>query len=129
LPNYLRHLDKQVSQIQYFAKNILHRLKAYSYNCRTTEYYQNVSIPPTVGGISLNISIAFGKVLRELRLKKGLSQEQLGFEADLRRTYVSILELGQQQPSLTTLLKLANALNIKASQLMALLEEKLNTKT
>ncbi len=77
----------------------------------------------------MNISIAFGKVLRELRLKKGLSQEQLGFEADLRRTYVSILELGQQQPSLTTLLKLANALNIKASQLMALLEEKLNTKT
>ena len=65
----------------------------------------------------MNISIAFGKVLRELRLKKGLSQEQLGFEADLRRTYVSILELGQQQPSLTTLLKLANALNIKASQL------------
>jgi transcriptional regulator with XRE-family HTH domain len=76
----------------------------------------------------LKISIAFGKVLRELRLNKGLSQEQLGFEADLRRTYVSILELGQQQPSLTTLLKLANALNIKASQLMALLEEKMSNK-
>jgi transcriptional regulator with XRE-family HTH domain len=66
--------------------------------------------------------------LRELRLNKGLSQEQLGFETDLRRTYVSILELGQQQPSLTTLLKLANALNIKASQLMALLEEKMSNK-
>lgn len=76
----------------------------------------------------MKISIAFGKVLRELRLNKGLSQEQLGFEADLRRTYVSILELGQQQPSLTTLLKLANALNIKASQLMALLEEKMSNK-
>jgi len=76
----------------------------------------------------LKVSIAFGKVLRELRLNKGLSQEQLGFEADLRRTYVSILELGQQQPSLTTLLKLANALNIKASQLMALLEEKMSNK-
>ena len=76
----------------------------------------------------MKVSIAFGKVLRELRLNKGLSQEQLGFEADLRRTYVSILELGQQQPSLTTLLKLANALNIKASQLMALLEEKMSNK-
>jgi transcriptional regulator with XRE-family HTH domain len=76
----------------------------------------------------LKVSIAFGKVLRELRLNKGLSQEQLGFEADLRRTYVSILELGQQQPSLTTLLKLAKALNIKASQLMALLEEKMSNK-
>jgi len=77
----------------------------------------------------LKVSIAFGKVLRELRLNKGLSQEQLGFEADLRRTYVSILELGQQQPSLTTLLKLAKALNIKASQLMALLEEKMSNKS
>ncbi len=77
----------------------------------------------------MKVSIAFGKVLRELRLNKGLSQEQLGFEADLRRTYVSILELGQQQPSLTTLLKLAKALNIKASQLMALLEEKMSNKS
>ena len=76
----------------------------------------------------MKVSIAFGKVLRELRLNKGLSQEQLGFEADLRRTYVSILELGQQQASLTTLLKLAKALNIKASQLMALLEEKMSNK-
>lgn len=44
-------------------------------------------------------AVAFGKVLRRLRKEAGLTQEQLGLEADLRRTYVSILELGQQQPS------------------------------
>ena len=75
----------------------------------------------------MDVSIAFGKVLRQLRQSKGLSQEQLGFESDLRRTYVSILELGQQQPSLTTILKLANGLNITASQLMALLEDKIKS--
>ena len=65
---------------------------------------------------------AFGTVLRRLRLEAGMSQEQLGFEADLRRTYVSILELGQQQPSLTTILKLAKALNCAASDMMAEVE-------
>ena len=67
-------------------------------------------------------SIAFGKVLRQLRESSCLTQEQLGFEADLRRTYISILELGQQQPSLTTILKLASALKCPASKLIALVE-------
>ena len=67
---------------------------------------------------------AFGLVLRELRTSKGLTQEELGFEAGVRRTYVSILELGQQQPSLTTILKLASALGVTAGELMALVEQK-----
>ncbi len=70
----------------------------------------------------MDAAIAFGKVLRQLRQDKGLSQEQLGFDAELRRTYISILELGQQQPSLTSIIKLAKALNISASQLIALVE-------
>ena len=73
----------------------------------------------------MDVSIVFGKVLRQLRKGKGLSQEQLGFDANLRRTYVSILELGQQQPSLITIIKLANALDIKASRMIELLEDKL----
>ncbi len=70
-------------------------------------------------------AVAFGKVLRQLRLEAGLTQEELGFEADLRRTYVSILELGQQQPSLTTILKLAKALNQTGSGLVAMIETEL----
>ena len=67
----------------------------------------------------MEISNAFGKALRDRRLKAGLTQEQLGLEADLRRTFVSLLELGQQQPTLTTIFKLATALNIKPSELIA----------
>lgn len=63
-------------------------------------------------------AVAFGKVLRQLRQDAGLTQEQLGFEADLRRTYISSLELGEKQPSLTTILKLAAALGCSAADLI-----------
>lgn len=70
----------------------------------------------------MDAALAFGKVLRRMRQDVGLTQEQLGLDADLRRTYVSILELGQQQPSLTTILKLASALNCSAQQIIANVE-------
>jgi transcriptional regulator with XRE-family HTH domain len=70
----------------------------------------------------LEPAIAFGKVVRQFRLSRGLTQEQLGFEADLRRTYVSILELGQQQPSLSTILKISKALGCSAQELIAAVE-------
>ena len=65
---------------------------------------------------------AFGVVLRRLRREAKLTQENLGFEAELRRTYISILELGEQQPSLSTILKLAKALKISASELVSMVE-------
>ena len=71
-------------------------------------------------------AVAFGKVLRRLRKEAGLTQEQLGLEAELRRTYVSILELGQQQPSLNTLFKLARALNVPAAELVSAVETELS---
>ena len=74
----------------------------------------------------MDAGIAFGKVLRRLREAAGLTQEQLGFEADLRRTYVSILELGQQQPSLTTILKIAQALNCSPGSLLDMVSEEIN---
>jgi transcriptional regulator with XRE-family HTH domain len=73
----------------------------------------------------LDVALAFGKVLRRLRKEAGLTQEQLGLEADLRRTYISILELGQQQPSLTTILKIAKALNRSAREIVGVVEEEL----
>lgn len=74
----------------------------------------------------MDAGIAFGKVLRQLREAAGLTQEQLGFEADLRRTYISILELGQQQPSLTTILKIAQALNCSPGKLLDMVAEEIS---
>ena len=70
----------------------------------------------------MDVAQAFGKVLREARLEAGLTQEQLGLEAGVRRTFVSILELGEQQPTLTTIIKLAAAMKIKPSDLIARVE-------
>lgn len=76
----------------------------------------------------MDIAIAFGKVIRDLRVKAGLTQEQLGFEADLRRTFISLLELGQQQPTLTTIMKLAGPLNTSASRIVASVEKLIQNK-
>ena len=71
-------------------------------------------------------NIAFGIVLRGLRLKSGLSQESLGFAADLQRNYISLMELGRNQPTITTIFKLSNALGISPSELIRMVEGKVD---
>ena len=73
----------------------------------------------------MDAAVAFGIVLRRLRKEAGLTQEELGFDAGLRRTYISILELGQQQPTLSTILKLAKALRRPAGDIVSMVEGKL----
>lgn len=69
------------------------------------------------------IDKTFGNVLRKLRSEKGLSQEAFGFEAGIHRTYVSQLERGLKSPSLKTLEKVCNILEISLSELMSLIEK------
>lgn len=64
------------------------------------------------------ISQAFGKVLRECRMKSGISQEDLAVRADLDRTYVSMLERGVRQPTLDTVFRLANVLGVSAGTMV-----------
>lgn len=68
----------------------------------------------------------FANVLKRLRTKKGLSQEEFGLEANLHRTYVSQLERGLKSPSLKTLCKIANVLGISLSEFMTLVEQEIN---
>lgn len=66
--------------------------------------------------------VAFGIVLRELRKKRGLSQEVLAHEADIERNYISLLELGRFSASLKIIFKLSIALGISVSDFMKLVE-------
>ena len=50
-----------------------------------------------------SVAVAFGRVLRELRQERGLSQEALALEADLQRNYISLIERGVNQPTITTI--------------------------
>jgi transcriptional regulator with XRE-family HTH domain len=65
-----------------------------------------------------DLAVAFGRVLRRYRLSAGLSQEKLALEAGLQRNYISLLELGQNQPTITTLFKLAGVLSIDPEQIV-----------
>jgi len=62
---------------------------------------------------------AFGIVLRDLRQARSLSQEALALESGLDRTFVSLLERGLRQPSLTTILQLARSLGVAPDDLVA----------
>jgi len=55
-----------------------------------------------------------------------LTQENLAFDAEVTRAFISWLENGQEQPSLTTIIKLATALKCSAAELVADTEAQMN---
>lgn len=66
---------------------------------------------------------AFGEAIRARRRELGLSQEDLGFKAELHRTYVSQLERGLKSPSLATIEQLAQVLKTTPSDLIRAAEK------
>jgi DNA polymerase V len=66
-----------------------------------------------------DIADYFGMTLRETRILKGMSQENLALESELDRTYISMLERGIKTPTLTTLAKLAKALDVTSADFLA----------
>jgi transcriptional regulator with XRE-family HTH domain len=65
---------------------------------------------------------AFGKILKLRRNSVNLSQERLGLESGLSKSYISDSENGKKDPSLFTIFKLANALDLKPSALIGEVE-------
>ncbi len=61
----------------------------------------------------------FGKRVRELREKRGLSQEKLAQASNLTTGFVSTIESGKKTPSLTTILKLGYGLKALPSDLLS----------
>lgn len=59
-----------------------------------------------------------GEKIQKLRKKQGLSQEELGFRADLHRTYIGSIERGEQNVSVDNIHKIARALKVSPKELM-----------
>ena len=59
----------------------------------------------------------FGKRVRELRMLRGLSQEELAFKSGVHRTYLGGIERGERNPSLRNISAIAEALGIQVSEL------------
>ena len=68
------------------------------------------------------VSRAFGKVLKQLRLDRNLSQEELAHRARTTQSYLSLLEAGSRSPGLTMMTLLARAMEIRLSEFVALVE-------
>ena len=81
-----------------------------------------------LGKQKTTVDVAFGLILRKVRKAANLSQEALALEADLQRNYISLIELGINQPTITTIFKLAKALKIKPNELIGLVEQEMNLK-
>jgi len=64
-----------------------------------------------------------GETLKAARHQAGLTQEELAARAKLSREYVSKLERGQQSPTVDTLLRLCAILGVKASAILARVEQ------
>ena len=61
-------------------------------------------------GLSANQLL--GQRVRELRLARGWSQEELGAQCGLDRTYVSGVERGVRNPTITVVAAIANGLGV-----------------
>jgi transcriptional regulator with XRE-family HTH domain len=60
-----------------------------------------------------------GQAIRDARREAGLTQEQLAERADIHWTYISEIETGRKNPSVTVLRKIAGGLDVKLSALIA----------
>ena len=65
-----------------------------------------------------DIGKIFGEVLRRYRSDRNISQEELAHRAEVDRTFVSRLERGVRQPTITTLIGLGQALGVSAADLV-----------
>lgn len=63
-----------------------------------------------------------GEEIRKARLKAGLTQEQLAFEAEVSRQYVSLLELNQKSPTVDVLMRLCRAMGVSAGRMISRVE-------
>ena len=67
-----------------------------------------------------------GEIIRRLRLKKNMSQELLSGFAGIARTHLTMIECGKKKPNLETICKIAIALEMRPSELVAEFEKTAN---
>ncbi|NBX53429.1 MAG: XRE family transcriptional regulator [Proteobacteria bacterium] len=64
-----------------------------------------------------SIQISFGKKVRDLRIKRGYSQEAFAFECGLHRTYIGCIERGEKNITIVNIEKIAKALKVEVYKL------------
>lgn len=75
-----------------------------------------------------SINIEFGLHLKQLRLTKGLTQEQLAENANISVSFLGGIERGLKSPTIETVKKLSDALNLPICQLMSFEAKEISNK-
>lgn len=73
--------------------------------------------------MALTPSQAFGEAIRQVRSERGLSQEEAALETGIDRAYYGHIERATKSPTLRTVWKIADALEIRPSDLLARAEQ------
>jgi len=71
----------------------------------------------------MKIQEKFGLIIKQLRTKKGISQEKLALDSDIDRTYISDIEKGDRNVSLVMIERLSNYFQISVSELLKKVED------
>lgn len=72
---------------------------------------------------------AFGRAVREMRDERGLSQEELGLRSGVARGFYGKLERGEASPTFDTIVRVADALEAPAADVVARAERHLRALT
>ncbi len=72
------------------------------------------------------LQLSLGRVIRAARADLGYSQESFAFAVGIHRTYMGAVERGERNISLRNLVRIANALKMPLSRLIAEAEEGLS---
>ena len=63
--------------------------------------------------------VALGAAIRAARIERGVSQEELAHRSAIDRSYMSSIERGAQNPGIVSILRVAHALEMTATELFA----------
>lgn len=110
-------LDKSATECPLKCKFTIFLLKSASYFLLSSWSVSHFLVNK-LRGDDVEISKAFGIILRKHRKAANLSQEQLALQCDLDRTYIGMLERAERQPSLTTIFTVCGVLKIEPNELI-----------
>lgn len=94
--------------------------------CRVTsrtETATRLAQTPRATSFEPAVARAFGQAVRSTRIATGISQDRMALAAGVDRSFFGKLERGERQPSLGIMLRIAAALGVTGTQLMALTEQ------
>ena len=77
----------------------------------------------------MTITDIFAQNVRELRMERGFSQEELAYRAGLHRTYVGAVELGERNITLLNAQRIAEALGVSLDRCVRLNDEQRKKQT